>query len=182
MALRDEAFVRYTIENEAIFRKTLERAAEKVEDLRIPFKFIAIDFHKSEKAIFKLTSPGGYPDLSPETKKQKQRQVGFLYPILKRSGRLESSLTDENDPEAIVRIGKKQLTIGTSTPYAVYHNSDKPRKKIPQRKIVFIGPESRAFHQKDRQNKGGRLTRWSNIIDGYVGQVFKKAGCKVETR
>ncbi len=37
-------------------------------------------------------SPGGVPDLKEKTKKQKQREVGFVYPILKRTGAMMQSM------------------------------------------------------------------------------------------
>ena len=173
MALQDKGFIQYNFENEKLFSDSVRKALSKIDDLSWPFNRIADDFYKSERAIFQLKSPGGYQDLSPRYKVIKLQKVGFLYPILKASGRLERSVTQRGAPDSILSVGKKILLIGTKTPYGIYHNADTPRKIIPQRKFMFIGPESRAFHAKDRQDQGGRVTRWTKTIEGYVTRVLE---------
>ena len=175
MALQDKGFIQYNFENAQAFQSSLDKALSKISDLRFPLNLIADDFYKSEKAIFQLKSPGGYKDLKPKTKIQKQKKFGFIYPILKRTGILERSITRKGAPGNITIITKTTLTVGTSVPYGIFHNSDKPRKKIPQRKFVFIGPESRAFNAKDRGKGGGRLTRWTNILERFVFEAIKKS-------
>lgn len=138
-------FTSYVVENDKRFASAIGRALKSVDDLSIPFAQIAKDFQKSRKAIFLLKSPGGYPDLSSKYKKRKQRAVGFVYPILKLTGRLEDSLTNSTHPENVTRIEKTQMELGTTVEYGIYHQSDGPRKKIPLRKFLFIGPESVKF-------------------------------------
>lgn len=174
MGLSDSQFIHMNIKNHAAFIGTLQKAAKQVDDLRFPMGEISRDFYKSEKAIFQLSSPGGYPDLAESTKKQKKRLGIPLYPILKRSGRLEASITGPGAEGSINIIGRKSLIIGTAISYGIFHNSDEPRSKIPQRKFVFIGPESREF--AGRQEFGGRLVRWNNIITKYVEAVLKESG------
>lgn len=176
MGLRDTEFINYNLENEKQFSSTIRKALSKLDDLSWPLGQIANDFYKSERAIFQLKSKGGYVDLGPRYKVVKLKKVGFLYPILKSSGRLEKSVTQRGAPDSILSVGKRILLIGTSVPYGIYHNSDKPRSRIPQRKFMFIGPESRAFQAKDRQNKGGRITRWTKILEGYTTRVLEARG------
>lgn len=165
-----EEFTSYSIENDAKFRAGLKAAAAAVGDLTIPLTLISKDFYRSEKAIFKLKGPGQYDDLKEKTKDDKRRKGFSVYPILKRTGRLEGSLTNPTHPEAYNQIlNKTILVIGTDVPYGVYHQSDRPRKKIPLRKFLFIGPESK-FATSDQK---GRLERWMNILQGYVMQRLK---------
>lgn len=172
MASRDEEMIKMNIENLNKFRATLKKASSKVEDLSFAMGEIARDFYKSEKAIFQLKSPGGYPDLADSTKKQKKR-LGFpLYPILKRSGKLEKSVTQPDAEGSYRKIGKNFVEIGSTIPYGIFHNSDLPRKKIPQRKFFFLGPESRQFGA--RSEFGGRPVRWRNIVEAYVDAVLKQ--------
>jgi len=166
----------FTIElkNAEEFRAALTRASAKVADLTIPLQLIAQDWFDSNAAIFSLKGPGQYPDLSPTYKKAKQRQWGFIYPILKASGRLENSITDPGSPDSINEIrNKNTLIIGTAVPYGVYHQSDGPRKKLPLRKFLFIGPESQ-FTNKGRI--AGRLERWTSILNDYVIQKMDQEG------
>lgn len=169
------------IRNVKQFQKSIRDAMMKVDDLKTPFRLISNDFYISEKAIFALKGPGGYQDLSPAYKRQKERgdrnnHPAPAYPILRRSGRLELSVTQVSSPEAIRRISAKALVIGSAVPYGIFHNSDEPRSKIPHRKFVFIGPESRQFGKSE--TFGGRPVRWTNIIKRYVDEVLaaKKGG------
>jgi phage gpG-like protein len=160
-----ETFTSYEVDNDLAFQKALDRTKNKVGDLTIPLILIAKDFYKSEQAIFKLKGPGQYPDLADETKEQKVRQVGFVYPILKRSGRLEGSVTKGEHPDAINQIvNKDTLIIGTSVPYGIFHQSDAPRSKIPLRKFLFIGPES-SFALSPQK---GRLERWTKTLEAFA--------------
>lgn len=174
MASRDEELIKLNLENLAKFRATLKKAADQVSDLSFAMGEIARDFYKSEKAIFQLKSPGGYPDLADSTKKQKARLGVPLYPILKRSGKLEKSVTSPNAQGSHLKIGKTFVEIGTTIEYGIFHNSDLPRRKIPQRKFFFLGPESRQFGAN--REFGGRPVRWRNIVEGYVKAELQRLG------
>lgn len=161
----------FALENEAEFKRQLERLSELTSDFRIPLNLIANDFYRSQKKIFTLQSAGKYPDLSEKYKERKFREVGFLYPILFKTGRLAKSTLDRNAAEAEFYLGKTEMIIGTSVPYAIYHQSDAPRSRIPQRKVVFIdgGPLDEA-----RDGKYGRRDRWGNILFSYIQQLLNK--------
>lgn len=159
------SFASYEVDNDNKFKNALVRAKMVTNDLTIPLTLIAKDFYKSQKAIFLLNGPGQYPDLAESTKEQKARQGFSVYPILKRTGRLADSTTNPSHPDAINQIiNKRTLILGTTVEYGIYHQSDKPRSKIPLRKFLFIGPES-SFANSDQQ---GRVGRWMNILNSYV--------------
>lgn len=77
------------------------------------------------------------------------------------SGRLKRSLTGAPNSDSIVRIGKKAMILGTKVPHGVYHQSDEPRSKIPQRKFLFIDD--------------ARRKRWIRIIDDEVVRKLKRS-------
>lgn len=165
-----QPFTSYIVDNDNKFRDALKAASESVEDLRIPFGLILSDFYKSEQAIFKLKSPGQYPDFknggrSSKYAKQKQKQVGFTYPLLVKSGRMAASLLGPNNPGSISKITKLSLAFGTQVPYTIYHQSDEPRTVIPLRKVLFIGPEAPRFATSEQ---AGRLQRWTTILTDYL--------------
>lgn len=169
-------FGSYSVDNDRAFRNALDSAKADIDDLTIPFTLIAADFYRSQKAIWGLSGPGQYPDLAESTKKEKQRKVGFLYPILKRNGFLEAAASIQNGPGNITIIGPHDLTFGVSdsaVPYAKYHQSDEPRKKIPLRKFLFIGPEAIRFASSEQQ---GRLERWMGILNNFVNQKLNQSG------
>lgn len=169
-------FTSYSVDNDKSFRKALNLAYQATGDLTIPFTLIAADFYRSQKAIFQLKSPGQYPDLSETYKPRKLKKVGFLYPILKLNGYLEVAASVQNGPGNITQITPKELTMGVdekSVPYAIYHQSDAPRKKIPLRKFLFIGPEAPKFANSEQQ---GRLERWLGILNGYMVEKLNQSG------
>jgi phage gpG-like protein len=179
-------FVSYSVDNDMKFRKAVAAARDAVKDLTIPLTLIAKDFFKSERAIFQLSGPGLYPDLSTKPffafweqgelrreypggyKEYKQAKAGFVYPILKLSGALERSLTDPTDSNAVnFIVNKNTLIVGTRLQYAIYHQSDAPRTKIPLRKMLFVGPEAPRWAVGDQV---GRLERWLGILNGFLEQ------------
>jgi hypothetical protein len=169
-------FTSYSVDNDKIFVQALNKASEITDDLRIPFTLIAADFYRSQAAIWKLKGPGQYPDLSEAYKIRKQKKVGFIYPILRLNGFLEIAASVQNGPGNITRIGMKDLVMGVdddTVPYAKYHQADGPRKHLPQRKFLFIGPEAIRFANSEQQ---GRLERWMGIINEFMVQKIRQTG------
>ena len=182
-----EPIISFIPENDDAFRKALDDVRDKVQDFTIPFSLIANDFYRSNRKLFSLKSGGLYPPyggFSPfetvfyrgtrTTKKdraenEKLEKFGFIFPMLKRTGKLETSLSGKSAPGAEFFVGRSQLIMGTKVDYAKYHQSDRPRTKLPQRKMIFIdgGPAERA---KDA-SISGRRERWINILNDYVAQV-----------
>lgn len=167
-------FTSYVVENDLKLARAIDRAIKEGADLSIPFAQIAKDFQKSRKAIFALKSPGQYPDLSEKYKKRKKRAVGFEYPILKLTGRLEKSVTESSHAENVTRIDPSSLEMGTNVPYGIYHQSDGPRSKIPLRKFLFVGPESVKFANSEIS---GFPERALNTINTYV---LRTLGASIE--
>lgn len=189
----------YTLENDKRFIQTLKDASEIVSDLRIPFGLISRDFYRSELSIFKLKGPGLYPPFKNSARasslgggvglgakkgsevditkspyqRKKLKKFGFDYPLLVATGRLAASITTPNAPGSLLSITKLSMVIGTTVPYGIYHQSDAPRSKIPQRKFVFIGPEAPRFATSQQQ---GRLERWTGYIESYVIKSYIKKG------
>lgn len=161
-----EAVTSYIVENDEDFKRALDRLSAATNDFRIPFGLISKEFYRSNKKIFQLQSAGKYPDLSEPYKRAKKRQVGFVYPILFRTGRLASSLINPSDPETVRVVTKKNLLLGTDVPYTVFHQSDRPRSKLPQRKVVFIdgGP----LESSVGASTSGRRETWLNILNQYI--------------
>lgn len=170
--------VSYVVDNDRKFRDAINRAQQACADLRVPFGLILSDFYKSEKSIFGLKSPGKYPDFKnggPESRyaKLKQKEVGFKYPLLVKTGALAASLLSKNAPGSIAQITYNSLTVGTAIQYGIYHQSDQPRHRIPLRKFLFIGPEAPTFATSEMQ---GRPERWFNIMNDYVLKSIQRSG------
>ncbi len=190
-----EVFTSYVVDNDRTFRDALKRAQDVTSDLRLPFALILADFYRSQKAIFSLKGPGLYPPFknsvghkeakskgknqSYETdayspyQRAKIKAVGFDYPLLVRTGALAASLLSANARGSVAIIGPTELTIGTTIPYGIFHQSDAPRKKIPLRKFLFIGPEAPQFASSEQ---AGRPERWMNILNDYTLKKMKQVG------
>lgn len=176
-----ESFTSYSIDNDKSFRNALKKAAEVSQDLRVPFGLILRDFYKSQQAIFKLKGPGKYPvfkgKIDPKTgmtkyQAEKKADVGFDYPLLVRTGSLAASLLGPNNKGSISKVTELSLTIGTSIKYGIYHQSDKPRSRIPLRKFLFIGPEAPSFATSEQM---GRLERWQGYLADHIQREARKA-------
>lgn len=162
----------YILQNDAKFRAAIKKAGKRVEDLRLAFNLIALDWLKSNRTQFTLKGSGLYPPLSPDYAARKARQFPGA-PILVASGRLRDSVTQKSHFDNIIEVGRQFLVMGTKTPYGIFHQSDAPRKKIPLRKFLFIGPEAPSHA---RRADAGRLERWLGILEGEVQRQLDKAG------
>jgi phage gpG-like protein len=162
--------VKFQVDSDKAFQKAIQDALREVSDLTIPYTLIAKSWFQGNKAIFSLKGPGKYVDLKENYKKQKQKAVGFIYPILKRSGALEQSITNPTDSNSInLIINKNTLILGTKIPYGAPHQFGAPRINLPARPFILIGAEQTAPDQLNR-----RRDAWIAIIEDYVTQVSRK--------
>ena len=188
----DQVFTSYSVDNDRKFRTKLSEVLEKSGTLRTPFNLIRNDFYKSEKAIFRLKGPGEYPDFGgfrpfkfvkyhgasmtvmQRSRLKKEEKYGFAYPLLKATGKLEASVTSPSAEGSLNDIKDTYMIIGSTIPYFKYHQSDlQPRKRVPLRKLLFIGAEGNVQAVGDIP---GRLTRWLGYLDQYYKAYFKKIG------
>lgn len=182
VATRSSSFD-WSIENSQAFQKKLDELGAATNDFRIPFKLIASDFYRSNRKLFTLQGAGLYQDLAPSSgqdgnpsttsnyKEQKQKNLGFVYPILVGQTRnLSNSILGKSHKYSQFFLGRKSLEMGSSVPYGKYHQGGGVRSKIPQRKFVFIdgGPADKS---KD-SSINGRRERWTSIIDTHIDQLL----------
>lgn len=177
VARRSRAFD-WQIENQREFTENLNELLRHTNDLRPILRPIANDFYQGQKIIFGLKGPGLYQDLAPAqgkagnpttTSNYKRRKLllrGQAYPILELSGELKDSIISNRDSQSIFELTETSLVIGTAVRHGVYHQSDRPRRKIPQRKFVFIdgGPNDASRSS----SVAGRRERWINSIRAYI--------------
>ena len=178
----------WTIENNIEFERKLDRLGAATNDFRIPFRLISSDFYRSQKQIFQLKSAGLYNPLGgfnfnqpsgfgSQSKREraedlKERKTGHAWaPILYGvTGDLKDSTLSKNHRNSIFFLSKKEMNIGTNIPYGKYHQSDKQRSIIPQRKFIFIDGGEKDTAKGSRIS--GRRERWISIIDTHVEQLL----------
>jgi phage gpG-like protein len=128
------------IAGEVQMDRGIARFSDGVTDYRPIWPSIEDDFYAQVKDQFKTEGAAGgekWQELSPEYAGWKA--VNFPgKPILQRSGDLMKSLTSGSDPNAIKREERKTLTLGSSVPYAIYHQSPAPRKVLPRRPEIML--------------------------------------------
>lgn len=155
--------MRLELKNRREWEKVLQHATDNALDLRVPLTNIARTlFRWTALEIFGLSKSGGkYQDLSPRYKTAKMKKWKFLYPILRASGKLEKSITGEGDENTIFRFpDNTTLEWGTSVPYGIYHQSEKPRTKMPRRPFLII--------------TNPRLKEWKTIMEKHLSKSFVK--------
>lgn len=163
--------LKFAFDQNSNFQKKLDEVYQATGNLTLPLDLIARDWYKGNRSIFALKGPGRYKDLTEKYKKQKEKKWGYVYPILKASGKLSRSITNRSDINTIYRIeNKKNLILGTKVPYGIYHQSDKPRTKMPYRPFLLIGVEQIA----PNDIKQNRINNWIKILDSYFQQKMNK--------
>jgi phage gpG-like protein len=155
------AVVKAELLNREEWKRLLVEARGKAMDLRLPLTLIGRSLYKwTALEIFGLSGPGKFVDLRPKYKAWKEKHLHFAYPILKASGRLETSLTQPGGENILRFPNATTLEWGTSVPYGIYHQSESPRKKMPRRPFLLV--------------TDARLLQWRNILQSHLHQSFAK--------
>ncbi len=136
--------------------RVLAISAERVKDLIPAFEQIADDFYKGERRVFVAEGAVGeapsesgvgtwqvWAPLNPEYAAWK-RKKGFGTKILVKTGKLKASLTSSNDDGSIRVINKLSMELGTSVPYAKYHQTGTNRG-LPKREPLRITKRQARF-------------------------------------
>lgn len=179
----------YIVDPGEVIQDAIAKALEQISDLTLPFNLITRSWFKTNKSIFILKSAGLYAELGGMNPKEvkagqkltnrkraenrKEDEVGFIYPILKRHGLLEKSMTNPSDSNAVSFILNKQfLVLGTKAksvdgylyPAALQAGSKffKPRPHI----IVGLEQVSPKYSTPAKGNTRGAA--WAALISGYV--------------
>jgi len=144
--------------------------SEAVKDLRPVWDDIYKDFLKREKLVFQrqgnvgsrtrevtgAKKGGSWGKWEPLDKAYaaRKRAAGFGSKILVRTGDLRDSLTQRGHSEAVFNPSKRWLTMGTTVPYAGYHQTGTGRSggrsgstitRMPAREPIRISEAQARF-------------------------------------
>lgn len=156
--------VKFQVDPDKAFQKEIEATLREVDDLTVPYTLMIQSWFKSNRAIFSLKGPGKYTDISQAYKTRKQKEVGFVYPILKRSGALAESITNPSDSNSIAKIiNKRTLILGSSIFYGPFHQYG--TKHMPARPWVLLGAEQTAPEEINQRREA-----WMAILRNWVMQ------------
>lgn len=113
---------------------------------------------------------GHWAPLAESTVAQRARKYGpwfAAHPILVGTGALESSVEQRGAADNVYQVGANSLTIGTTNPHAVFHNSSAPRTRLPRRQIVGLSNQ--------RIGSAGRQGSIVGILHDYLAYQLKLA-------
>lgn len=173
--------VEFQVDDKRIFNDAILKARKEIADLRVPFSLMTKAWFKGNVSQFDLSrqGPGKYDDFTQESSDQKFRDVGFVYPILVRSGKLMRSMTQPQNQDAITKVvNKNTLVLGTKVtgeggaPYPFFLHFG--TKFMPARPVVLLGVEQVATTQ---QNK--RVKLWVKTLEDFVIQKSEGFGKNV---
>ena len=133
----------------------LKKIIEILKDNKSVLRKVAQDFYTSNEDLIFNQRPGRYKDLSEAYKLKKRSMVGFVYPILVKTGDLRDSLTKVGSPHNINRLSMNTLVLGTKIKYAKAHQLG--LYGLPVRKPLDVL---------------GRNIRWAKIIKDGIRKLI----------
>lgn len=124
-----------------------------------------------------------WPPLAPSTIKEKQRLGYGAMPMLWRTGALAASLAEKGAPGNIFEVGANYVAVGSSIPYAIFHQRGSRRTKTVVNSLRVEVPRHRRFSTvavlPRRQIVGISWSRRSLILrrlNEYVQEQARQAG------
>lgn len=148
--------IRLVIEGEVVLSRALEGIEARLNDLSGAWEPIVSVFRGIVARAF--ATEGGstgaqWKSLADSTQADRRRRhFGPEHPILERTGTLRRSLTTDQGLGFTTK-SPASLAIGTNVRYFKYHQSLKPRKKLPRRAPVL-------FREQDRQDLVFPIRLW----------------------
>lgn len=126
-------------ESVKLLKMKLDLFIAKSEDLTPVWQIAREDMRRDIKKVFETEGASmgeRWVGLSKNTIKDRKRKGFPPSPILVRTGTLRNSLLGGS--YGIDRITRQSWEYGTNVPYAIYHQSRKPRHKLPRRAFLYI--------------------------------------------
>jgi phage gpG-like protein len=134
-----------TTEGETVVERHLMRFAQNMEHPHHALDEVGVVMREAVERQFASEggyASGGWKRLTPERVAFK-RKHGLDPHILRATDRLMASLTRKFDADHIERPSGDALVFGSMVPYGVFHQSSRPRTKIPFRPPVAITPQDK---------------------------------------
>lgn len=144
-----KARIQITIDGQDQFDRTFSRMDAAFDDLTPVWGDLRDEFWRIEKEQFDSEggkgASGRWKSLSTRYNKQKIARYGSGKKILEASGELVSSLTG-NNPNNYYQTSEKEFRIGTTIPYAAYHQ--RGSENLPKREPISFSDEQKRSMMK----------------------------------
>lgn len=138
-----------TVDGAVEMVRSFNRIEQQISDFRFIWPAVAEEFYSLEAEQFKTEGASGasgrWASLSLAYAKYKAVHFPNM-PLLKATTSLFDSMTSFEAPGAVYRPDKDELTIGTSVPYAIYHQ--RGTKRMPARPIISLSDSGKRRIQK----------------------------------
>jgi hypothetical protein len=135
-----------TMEGEVLVDRLVKGVESRMANVMPAWPAVVRQFR--EIMTFAFFTEGGstgakWPELAATTQADRARK-GFpaAHPILRRTGKLERSLVTGGEG-SILKPSPTRLEIGTEVSYFPYHQSNRPRAKLPRRAPVLLTADDR---------------------------------------
>lgn len=154
-------------------QRKLATFGQAIEDMAPAWEYVGkqllMDFrHNFEQEGGVFGKDSKWAPLAASTVAERSRQLGpwfAAHPILNRTGDLEQSVTVRGAPRNVFEVGPNSLTIGTTDPVAIFHNSSAPRTRLPRRPIVGLSNQRKGY--------AGRKGSIVGILQDYLAYQLK---------
>lgn len=132
-----------TLEGEQQLHRRLMIVTTGITDFSSPLKKIGSELQKTFQDNFAQDGGlfGGW----------QERTKDYPWPILQKTGRMRQSFVED--------VNKQNIAITNTAPYFMYHQSNKPRKRLPRRVMMKIDEQRKTFIIKAFQEYIVGLTR-----------------------
>jgi hypothetical protein len=136
-----------SLEGEVLIDRALSGIEARMADLRPAWGAVVAAFQKAVAKAFATegaSTGAAWAPLAATTRSERKR-LGFppAHPILKRTGKLERALTIGEGAFVATTATSLRYQLSEETDYFKYHQSNKPRTKLPRRAPVLLTGDDR---------------------------------------
>lgn len=139
--------INFTLDGEALVDRVFAVIEERIENPSPAWPAVVKAFQAIEAEVFQgegAHTGRPWPQLAPRTQADRRRK-GFppAHPILARTHALERALTLGDGAAAVTTARTLRYRLAPEVGYWVYHQSNKPRSRIPRRATVLLTADDR---------------------------------------
>lgn len=161
---------RIEVDGAQVLDRSFNRITDKISDFRdiwpeVQKTFLEIESDQFASGGAKGAS-GDWEDLAPSTIEKKGFMGSFK---LIESGDLKASVSRKGAKGQIYDPQPLELTLGTSIPYAIYHQ--RGTKRMPARPVIDLSEESKRKIQKSIQKGLVDFVRKAGFVETEFNEV-----------
>lgn len=139
--------ITFKVEGEIVVDRVLKGIEDRSRDLRPAWPAVTKAFQLAVSKAFEsegASTGAPWPQLAPATQADRRRK-GFpaAHPILQRTGALQRALTIGEGAYVSGQPSSLRYQLSPEVGYFVYHQSKKPRKRLPRRAPVELTADDR---------------------------------------